>query len=292
MRVLIIGCGYIGLPLGAKLASLGHAVSGLRRNRTAEARLIAANIKPLFADITDADTLVKLPREFDWVVNCVASGGGDAEEYRELYLQGTRNIIAWLAPAGVSKFVYTSSTSVYGQNDGSMVDETSPVEPATDTARVLIETENVVLDAFRKENFPAILLRVAGIYGPERGYWFKKFVDGTARLEGEGHRILNMIHRDDVAGSIIAALRHGQSGEIYIAVDDEPVTQSDFFSWLSTQLGRPMPDSTPITQDPARKRGVTNKKISNRKLKAELNYRFAYPTFREGYAAEIKRVLG
>ncbi len=287
MRVLIIGCGYIGLPLGVKLASLGHEVCGLRRSRTAEPQLIAANIKPLFADITDVGALAKLPREFDWVVNCVASGGGDAEEYRRLYLQGMRNIIAWLGPTAVSKFVYTSSTSVCGQSDGSLVDETSPAEPTTETARVLVETENTLLDAFRHRNFPAIILRVAGIYGPERGYWFKKFADGTARLDGEGKRILNMIHRDDVVGSIVAALRHGQPGEIYNSVDDEPVTQLDFFSWISQQLGRPIPDSISETQEASGKRGVTNKKVSNRKLKAELNYKFAYPTFREGYADEL-----
>jgi nucleoside-diphosphate-sugar epimerase len=292
MRVLIIGSGYVGQPLGAELARRGHEVSALRRNRAAAGDLQAAGIKPLFADITQAGELAPLPREFDWVVNCVASGGGGAEDYRRVYVEGMRNLIAWLAPGprdtGPPRFVYTSSTSVYGQTDGSVVDEKSAAEPAAETARVLLEAETSLLAFARERNFSALILRVAGIYGPERGHWFKQFLQGEARLEAGGGRILNMIHRDDVIGCVIAALERGRAGEIYNATDDEPVTQLDFFSWLSAAAALPMP--APAAENPAaRKRGATNKRVSNRKLKAELGYRFKYPTFREGYADEIRK---
>jgi nucleoside-diphosphate-sugar epimerase len=305
MRVLIIGTGYIGLPLGAELARRGHDVSGLRRDRTAASELQAAGLKPLFADITRAADLAPLPRDFDWVVNCVASGGGGAEEYRRVYLEGMRNLVEWFAPASevpashqpgssssAPRFVYTSSTSVYGQNDGSIVNEKSPAEPIAETARVLLEAENLLLAAARERDFPAMILRVAGIYGPARGHWFRQFIKGEARLEGNGGRILNMIHRDDVIGCIIAALERGQRGEIYNAADDEPVSQFDFFSWLADVLGKPMPDSAPENTEDGRKRGITSKRISNRKLKTELGYRFNYPTFRDGYAGEIQKLIG
>lgn len=301
MRVLIIGCGYVGLPLGAELARRGHEVSGLRRNRTTAGELKAAGIKPLFADITSADELASLPRDFDWVVNCVASGGGGAEDYRRVYLEGMRNLIEWLAPrhgdswrsaVDAPKFVYTSSTSVYGQNDGSVVDEKGLAEATTDTARVLLETERALLEGARERNFAAMILRVAGIYGPGRGHWFRQFLQGDARIEGKGERILNMIHRDDVIGCVTAALERGKSGEIYNATDDEPVSQFDFFSWLAAAASRPMSSAAPENAAVARKRGVTNKRISNRKLKTELSYHFKYPTFREGYAEEIKILVG
>ena len=128
MRVLIVGCGYVGVPLGAELVRLGHEVFGLRRSALAENELNVAGIKPLVGDVTKPEELKKLPQNFDWVVNCVAAGG-DAENYREVYLQGTRNLLEWLAPNPPKKFVYTSSTSVYGQNDGSQVKESSPTEP-------------------------------------------------------------------------------------------------------------------------------------------------------------------
>jgi len=290
MRVLIVGCGYVGLPLGAELVRQGHEVFGLRRSPGAEAELRSAGIKPLAGDITKADSLIPLPASYDWVVNCVSASGGGAEEYREVYLQGTRNLIEWLGAAPLKKFVYTSSTSVYGQNDGSLVKESSPTEPAVETGKILVETERVLLEAVRARRFPAVILRLAGIYGPDRGYWFKQYLKNEARIEGAGERLLNMIHRDDVAGAIIAALTSGRPGEVYNVVDDEPVSQLHFFQWLSGPLGKELPPSVPEDPVAVRKRGVTNKKISNRRLKMELGYQFKYPTFRQGYTAELIRL--
>ena len=131
---------------------------------------------------------------------------------------------------------------------------------------------------------------MAGIYGPGRGHWFRQFLRGEARIEGDGSRFLNMIHRDDVVGCIIAALERGRPGEIYNAVDDEPVSQMNFFKWLAAKLGKPMPQS--FSEEPGfvRKRGVTNKRVSNRKLKMELDYQFQHPDFRSGYATELSKL--
>jgi nucleoside-diphosphate-sugar epimerase len=290
MRVLIVGCGYVGLPLGAELVKQGHEIFGLRRSAKDADVLTAAGIEPVQADVTKPESLARLSRAYDWVVNCVASGGGGVDEYRQLYLQGTRNLIAWLAAPPPQKFVYTSSTGVYGQDDGSMVKESSPTEPVSETAKVLVATEQVLLEAARQKSFPAVILRVAGIYGPDRGYLLKQYLRNEARLEGKGERILNMIHRDDLIGTIIAALRSGRAGEVYNAADDEPVSQFHFFQWLSGTLDLPLPPSVPTVAEAARKRGVTNKKVSNRRLKMELGYQFKYPNFRKGYTAELQRL--
>ena len=289
MRVLIVGCGYVGLPLGVELVRLGHEVYGLRRNASAESELKAAGIQPLFGDVTKPETLARLPHEFDWVVNCVAAGGG-AEDYRQVYLQGTRSLIEWLAPNPPKKFIYTSSTSVYGQTDGSQVKESSPTEPSVETAKILVETEKLLLAAVAEREFPAVILRVAGIYGPDRGHGFKQFLKNEARMEGNGSRFLNMIHRDDLIGCIIAALKSGRAGEIYNAVDDEPVSQMNFFRWLAGTVGKYPPQSEPENSAENRKRGVTNKRVSNRRLKMELGYQFKYPNFRKGYSAELLRL--
>jgi nucleoside-diphosphate-sugar epimerase len=296
MRVLIVGCGYVGVPLGAELVRLGHEVFGLRRNSAAENELKAAGIQPLFGDMTRPDEFKKLPRDFDWVVNCVAAGG-DAENYREVYFNGTKNLIEWLAPNPPKKFVYTSSTSVYAQNDGSQVKESSPTEPTAETSKILVETEKILLEASHgsrglspHQKFPAVILRVAGIYGPDRGHWFKQFLKDAAHIEGDGTRFLNMIHRDDLIGCIIAALKNGRAGEIYNAADDEPVSQLHFFQWLAQAVDKPLPPSAPQNLGENRRRGATNKRVSNRKLKMELGHQFKYPNFRIGYSAELLRL--
>jgi nucleoside-diphosphate-sugar epimerase len=159
-----------------------------------------------------------------------------------------------------------------------------------ETANVLLETENVLLAAAQEKKFPAVILRVAGIYGPDRGHEFKQFLKNEARMEGDGSRFLNMIHRDDLTGCIIAALKSGRPGEIYNTADDEPVSQLHFFQWLAQALDKPLPPSAPENPGENRKRGVTNKRISNRKLKMELGCQFKYPNFRKGYSAELLRL--
>ena len=173
-------------------------------------------------------------------------------------LQGARNLITWLAAAPPAKFVYTSSTGVYGQNDGSVVKESSPTEPEAETARILVETEKLLIEAAAQKKLPAMILRVAGIYGPDRGYLLKQYLRNEARIEGKGERTLNMIHQDDLVGVIIAALKGGRPGEIYNAVDDEPVSQRHFFEWLAGTLGKDMPPSAAAVPEENRKRGVTN----------------------------------
>jgi nucleoside-diphosphate-sugar epimerase len=250
----------------------------------------AAGLRPLVADITKPADLAALPAAFDWIVNCTSSTKGGVDEYRAVYSHGTRNLIEWLSAAPPKKFVYTSSTSVYGQTDGSAVKETHPTEPVNETSRVLIETEELLLGAAQQKKFPAVILRVAGIYGPERGHYFKQFLNNEARIEGKGERILNMIHRDDVVGAIIAALKNGRPGEVYNAVDDEPVAQVHFYRWLSETLGKWMPPPATDAETAERKRGFTSKKVLNRWLKMELGYQFKYPTFRQGYTEEIRRL--
>jgi nucleoside-diphosphate-sugar epimerase len=288
VRVLIIGCGYVGLPLGVELLRQGHAVSGLRRSAEGAASLKSAGLQPLIADITRPGDLARLPLPYDWVVNTVSSSRGGAKEYREVYFEGTRNLLQWLASAPPRKFIHTGSASVYGQTDASDVQETSPAEPATPTGRILLAAEKLLLDAFRDRHFPAILLRVAGIYGPERGHYLLQYLKGEAAIPDRGERFLNMIHRDDVIGGIIAILKNGRAGEIYNLVDDEPVRQVHFFRWLSETLGKPMPPFVAETADA--KRGHTNRRILNRKLKMELGFAFRYPTFRQGCTAEIQRL--
>jgi nucleoside-diphosphate-sugar epimerase len=285
-----MGCGYVGMAAGTELVRLGHEVSGATRTAANDEALQAAGIRPLRADLTQRASLDALPAPFDWVVNTVSSSKGGVEEYKQVYLEGTRHLIQWLADTSpaLKKFVYTSSTSVYGQTDGSQVKESSPADPSSETSRVLVATENLLLEAARQKKFPSVILRVGGIYGPGRGHLFLQYLKDEAAIPGRGERLINMIHRDDVALSIAAELKSGRPGEVYNTVDDEPVPQIHFFRWLSETLGKNMPPF--ISETEPSKRGLTQKKVLNRKLRMELGCQLKYPTFRQGYTAEIQRL--
>jgi nucleoside-diphosphate-sugar epimerase len=283
MRALIIGCGYVGTALGARLLQMGHEVVGVRRSGEPE-----QGIQIVKADITQPSEWAKIEGSFDWVVNLVSSNKGGADEYRLVYLEGNRNLVEWAKGRGIKKIVYSSSTSVYAQKDGSAVKESSPTEPTTETAKILVEAEKFLQQA--APALPTVILRVAGIYGPDRGHLFKQYLKNEAKIPGKGERIINMIHRDDLVEVIIAALKNGRAGEIYNAVDDEPVAMLNFYRWLAETLGKWMPPFATEEEEPERKRAVTNKKVQNRKMKVELGVQLKYPTFRQGYTVEIQRL--
>ncbi|HZR20327.1 MAG TPA: SDR family oxidoreductase [Verrucomicrobiae bacterium] len=285
MKVLIVGCGYVGLALGAELVRQGFAVSGLRRTRKADAEFARFGIRSIVADLTRPGSLPAIDRGYDWVVHCVSASGGELREYREVYLEGTRHLLSWLSEAQPRKLVYTSSTGVYGQNDASLVDESSPTCPQAGTSRVLVETEQLLLRAASEQNVPAVVLRVAGIYGPGRSYWLNRVRGGAVTIPEGEDRFLNMIHRSDVVGALQAALARGQPGQVYNAVDHEPVRLQALLEWLAARLGLPPPAVACAQQRASGKRGLTNKRVSNRKLTEDLGYRFQFATFREGYAA-------
>jgi nucleoside-diphosphate-sugar epimerase len=291
MRVLIVGCGYVGLPLGAKLIRNGHEVHGMHRSAARSELLRATGMHSIVADVTQPESLCDKVGGFDWVINAVSSSKGGLEEYRAIYLEGNRNLLAALAKAPPAKYVFTSSTSVYGQTDGSVVTENSPAEAASPTSRVLIETETLLRAACAQTAFPALIARVAGIYGPGRGFLFQQYLKGEAKIAGRGERYLNMVHLDDVVGSVIAILERGNPGAVYNVVDDEPVPQLEFFRWIAASLNRPLPPFVSDAEPAQRKRGNTNKRVSNTKLRRELGYEFIHPTFRQGYELEIRKHL-
>jgi nucleoside-diphosphate-sugar epimerase len=288
-RVVILGCGYVGLAAAVELKARGCEVVGVRRGEEGRAEVESAGIRFAAADVADPAALASLPGPFDWIVNTVSSSRGGLNAYRCAFESGSRAILAWAATMAVKKLVFTSSTSVYGQTDGSIVDESSPAAPDSEGGRVLRSAEEMLLASARAGCVPAIVLRLAGIYGPGRGHLFQQFLAGTARIEGDGRRWINMIHRDDAAGAIIAALLRGAPGEIYNVTDNEPAPQGEFLRDIARRTGRAAPPVGPPPDAASRKRPPTHKRVSNAKLRM-LGWEPLYPSWREGYAAEVLQV--
>lgn len=272
-RVLIAGCGDVGTALGLRLRADGHEVYGLRRR----ADRLPAGIRPVAADLADRATLSALPGSIDVVAYTAAADGFEDTAYRRAYVDGLDNLLRSLrTPA--RRLLFTSSTAVYPQTDGGWVDETSPAEPAGFSGRRVREGERLALAS----GTPAVVLRLAGIYGPGRTRLIDRVRTGEATCSDGPPRWTNRIHRDDCAGAAHHLLGLSDPAAVWIGVDDEPADECAVLEWLSARLGVAPPRHVP--EPPAGAgRPRTNKRCSNRRLRAA-GYRFRFPTFRDGYA--------
>ena len=274
-RILIAGCGYVGQAT----ADLFHAASWDAEGWTASAtsaRALSAKPYPICqVDISNHDQVAERPGTFDAVVHCASSRGGGLESYRQIYLNGVRNLLDRFVG---TKMLFTSSTSVYAQRDGSWVTEESETKPARETGRVLLETEKVMLDR------GGTVARLSGIYGPGRSALLSKFLAGTAII-GLENRFVNQVHRDDIASALFLLVSgEWQERQIYNVVDNQPMLQTDCYRWLAQRLNRPLPPDGELTEQ--RKRGDTNKRVSNAKLRS-LGWTLQYPTFADAMEKSI-----
>ena len=287
VRTLIIGCGYVGEVLGQRLIALGHDVTGIRRSSEHNDRLARLGIRPINLDITlETEFKKKLDDKYDRIVLAASSSQGGKEAYKKVYGLGSKHVAQWLKTASAQSVVLISSTGVYGQTNGEWVSENDADTSQNITTNILLEAEQNILDAG-----PAVaILRSSGIYGPGRGHLFQQIMNGTASIEGDGKRFLNMVHLDDLVESTILALEPVVQRGIYNITDDEPVTQLNFFKWLSDTTGRPMPPFVPEPNPSTRKRRITNKRVSNKLIKKTFGLSHNYPTFREGLTHELDRL--
>jgi nucleoside-diphosphate-sugar epimerase len=269
-RIVIAGCGFVGLATARLFHGSGWSVLGLTHSPESAAALDAEAFATAACDISNPGAVRTFAERFgeapDVAIHCASSGRGGADAYRSVYLEGARNLLDALAPR---RLIFTSSTSVYAQTDGELVTEDSPAEPPRETGRILRETEELAL-AHR-----GIVARLAGIYGPGRSVLLRKFFSGEAVIEGDGERIVNQVHRDDIATALLTLAERGESG-IYNLADDSPMPQRDIYSWLARRFASPLPPSGPI--DPNRKRGWTSKRVCNAKLRA-LGWTPKFPSF-------------
>jgi nucleoside-diphosphate-sugar epimerase len=268
-RILIAGCGYVGEATADLFHSAGWKVEGWVHSKESAARL---SVKPYSIQVIDVSRhadVRKYAGAFDAVIHCVSSRGGDVEAYCQIYLEGARHLLETFSKA---KILFTSSTSVYAQRDGSWVTEESETKPLRETSRILLEVEKLILEK------NGIVARLAGIYGPGRSALLTKFVNGTATIDPNNDRFVNQVHRDDIASALFLLLNREavSPGQIYNVIDDQPLLQSACYGWLAQRLNRPLPPIRKAEQP--RKRGDTNKRVSNAKLR-RLGWTSQYPTF-------------
>ena len=280
-RVLIAGCGYVGQATADLFHAAGWDLEGWTSSPESAAKLSRKPYPVIPVDIAQRDQVNARPENFDAVILCASTHGGKPDVYRRLYLNGARNLLDRFVGSTIA---FTSSTSVYGQKDGTWVTEGSETEPNRETGQILLETEKFVLGG------GGIVARLAGIYGPGRSAVLTKFLAGEASVDPENDHFINQVHRDDIAAALFLLLdRHSSPRQIYNVVDDQPILQSDCYRWLAGKLDRPVPLIGKATSQ--RKRGESNKRVSNAKLRG-LGWRPQFPTFAEAMEKSILPSFG
>ncbi|MEM8964055.1 MAG: SDR family oxidoreductase [Acidobacteriota bacterium] len=274
-RVLIAGCGDVGCALGTRLAAAGDEVWGLRRNVAA----LPASIRPLAGDLTT--TLPRLPA-VDIVVFAAAASERSDEGYRRTYVDGLRRLLDRLEQDGQQprRVLFTSSTGVYGQDDGSWVDEDSPTEPEAFTGRRMLEAEACLDD----RPWPTVAVRFGGIYGPGRTRMIRRLREDP-HVPHSPPVWTNRIHRDDCAAVLAHLIAVPTVSRVVVAVDDEPASRWHVASWLRRRLDLEPP--IPVDRPPSG--AGQNKRCRNTRLKAT-GYSFLYPSFRDGYATILDKL--
>lgn len=275
-RVLIAGCGYVGAATADRFYESGWAVEGWTASPESAAKLSNRPYAVRAVDVTRADP----SGNFDVVIHCVSSRGGDEEQYRRLYFDGAKNLLRAFPTATL---LFTSSTSVYAQTDGSVVDESSPAEPRHAKGQILRETEELVLAA------GGIVARLGGIHGPRRSFLLTRFLEGI--LSDQPDRLINQVHRDDIVSAfvLLAGRRVQCRGEIFNVVSDAPISARDAHAFLSSRLKKSFPERAAKARPS--KRGQSNKRVSNRKLRA-LGWEPRHPTFEIAMSESILSSFG
>jgi nucleoside-diphosphate-sugar epimerase len=190
-KVLIAGCGFVGLAAARLFHAQGWTVAGCSYSEESAARLVGEPFPVRSCDISNPESLQTHQdwQAMDAVVHCASSGRGGADAYRRVYLEGLRNLSEILAPR---LLIFTSSTSVYAQTDGAWVTEESEAAPDRETGRVLREAEDFLLER------RGAVARLAGIYGPGRSVLLRKFFEGDdLRMAREAFRLPHAAERPD-----------------------------------------------------------------------------------------------
>lgn len=279
-HAVILGCGYVGAAVALQAVARGLHVTALTRNAAKAEALRAAGVQAVIvADLASEQWHGQIAGGADFVLNCVSSGGGGVDGYRQSYLAGMTSVVAWLRQRGAAgAAVYTSSTSVYPQGGGTRVDE-SAATGGEERAQVLLATEQILLAA-EAAAASRVVLRLAGIYGPGRHHLLEQVRAGEAAGRAEAH--LNLAYRDDIAAAVWAAWSAPAGARVYNVADDGAATKGEMVAWLAARLAVALPK---FTGAPAggRRAATPDRIIANDKLKRELGWSPGCRTFREGY---------
>ncbi|SFR83007.1 Nucleoside-diphosphate-sugar epimerase [Marinobacter daqiaonensis] len=278
-RILVAGCGALGGEVARRLASSAE-VWGIRRTASA----IPSEVNPAPADLLDRSSLARaVPAAPDIILYCLTPSSYDDTGYRQAYVTGLTNLLAETDTSRLQRLFFISSTSVYGQDDDSEVDESSPMGPRRFSGERVLEGERLAIGS----GLPATVIRFSGIYGPGRGRFLESVVEGELNPASPGP-YTNRIHEEDAAAVCIHLIQLALTGTLlkdcYLASDCEPARLDEVVAWIRNQL----PCQPPRPDGRTGGRGGS-KRCNNQRL-LDTGFEFRYPDFRTGYRPMIEEL--
>lgn len=282
MAKLIFGCGYLGLRVAQRWRARGEIVRTLTRSSSRSEELAKKGIQPAVGELLQPSTWpCDLFADVDTVLVSVGFDHSTGNTIEQVYVAGLRSILA-ACPTTVKQLIYISSTGVYGPCTGETVTEETPCQPQRPGGKASLGAEILLrLSPFAERS---VVLRLAGIYGPDRIPRIRDLQAGqpiTAHAEG----FLNLIHVEDAAAVAVAAGDHAPLATTLNVSDGHPVERREFYREIARLLRLPEPTFIePTPAEHAQTRG-SDKRVSNAKLRETLPITLQFPTYREGLAA-------
>ena len=283
MAKLIFGCGYLGLRVARLWLAAGETVFAVTRSAERGRELAAAGVRPIIGDIL-AETQLPLPQEVRTVLFAVGHDRG-IRSIHETFVRGLAHAILWM-PNSIDRFLFISSTGVYGQVTGQEVDEDSPCEPTREGGKASLAAERLLQGS--RFDSQAIILRLAGLYGPGRIPRSADVIAGRP-IDAPARGWLNLIHVEDAARIALLAEERSKAPRTYVVSDGVPVERAEYYAELARLLGAPPPRFVePAADSPAVQRAGSDKRVNPRRMLAELQPRLLYPDYRAG----LKGIVG
>ena len=263
-KALIVGYGYVGSYLSTRLQQMSWEVWSLRRTRENSNNHLSIDVTSPFS----------INSSFDTVFYMVSADAYTPQAYENAYVTGVRHTLQALQTRKKKpRFILVSSTSVFAENSGALVNENSPTANSIFSKDKLLQGESLV----QTSGLPHSILRLSGIYGPNRCHLVQQVRSGDARLKTTP-MISNRIHVKDCAGILYHLATLEQVEALYIGTDCEPTPYNEVLQWLGTKLKRPLSMEDQASQSTH----MSNKRCSNQKI-CRSGYHFYYPSFREGF---------
>ena len=284
--ILIIGCGYVGRRLAVRLAAR-YAVTALVRSNDSVAALASRGIKAVALDLDRVRAGASIPERLDQeaiVYLAPPPSQGESDLRLDRFLQ--------LAIVPPKTFVYMSTTGVYGDAGGGFVDESTPVMPLTDRARRRVSAEEMTRVWCHERRVRRVVLRVPGIYGPER-LPLERLRKSEPVVRPEDAGITNRIHVDDLVTACEAAIENKEARGVYNVTDGNSISSTSFSDMVAQLSGLPQPprvsmEEAQLTFSPERLSFLNeSRRVGNDRMLKHLGVKLRYADLEAGIRASL-----